>query len=220
MIKTEKERTRKMTVAQIQHLLCYLGYDPGVCDGLHGVNTQAAIKAFQADYGLTADGIAGAQTTKMLIGAVAGTAAKVEKPVDTMESGGKTGTFWDDIIYFTREECRCKCGGRYCNGYPAEMGEETMRMADEIRRRAGVPLSVNSGVRCKQHNAEVDGVWNSLHLTGQAIDLAPIGGNISTTRLQEIAEQVQVEKMPERGGLGRYDWGVHIDNGKYSRWNG
>lgn len=209
-----------MTVLQIQHLLCYLGYDPGSCDGIQGANTQAAVKEFQADFGLTADGIPGAATQKMLTGAVAGTAVKVEKPVDTMESGGKTGTFWDDITYFTRAECRCKCGGWYCNGYPAEMAEETMRMADEIRRRAGVPLSVNSGVRCTQHNADVGGVWNSLHLTGQAIDLAPIGGKISVARLQEIAKQVQAEKMPGRGGLGRYDWGVHIDNGKYSRWNG
>ena len=95
-----------------------------------------------------------------------------------------------------------------------------MRLADEIRRRAGVPLSVNSGVRCKQHNADVGGVWNSLHLTGQAVDLAPIGGDISVSRLQEVAEQVQAEKMPGRGGLGRYEWGVHIDNGKYSRWQG
>ena len=75
-------------------------------------------------------------------------------------------------------------------------------------------------MRCKQHNADVGGVSNSLHLTGQAIDLAPIGGNISVALLQEIAEQVQAEKTPGRGGLGRYDWGVHIDNGKYSRWNG
>ena len=209
-----------MNIKQIQCLLTYLGYSPGGIDGANGKNTIAAVKRFQADYGLTADGDAGAATQKMLTGAVAGTALKVEKPVDTMESGKKTGTFWDDITYFSRAECRCKCGGWYCNGYTAEMAEETMRMADEIRRRAGVPLNVNSGVRCKQHNAEVDGVWNSLHLTGQAIDLAPIGGNISTTRLQEIAEQVQVEKMPNRGGLGRYDWGVHVDNGKYSRWNG
>nr|DAG68239.1 MAG TPA: peptidase [Caudoviricetes sp.]DAU48165.1 MAG TPA: peptidase [Bacteriophage sp.] len=209
-----------MNIKQIQCLLAYLGYDPGDIDGANGENTIAAVKRFQADYGLPADGDAGAATQKMLTGAVAGTAVKVEKPVDTAESGEKTGTFWDDIEYFSRAECRCKCGGRYCNGYPAEMEEETMRLADEIRRRAGVPLNVNSGVRCKQHNAEVGGVWNSLHLTGQAIDLAPIGGNISTTRLQEIAEQVQAEKMPGRGGLGRYDWGVHVDNGKYSRWNG
>lgn len=216
----KKERVSKMTVLQIQHLLCYLGYDPGSCDGIQGANTQAAVKEFQADYGLTADGVPGGATQKMLTGAVAGTAVKVEKPVDAEGNGEKSGTFWDDIKYFTRIECRCKCGGKYCNGYPAEMTEETMRMADEIRRRAGVPLNVNSALRCKQHNADVDGVWNSLHLTGQAIDLAPIGGNISTTRLQEIAEQVQAEKLPNRGGLGRYDWGVHVDNGKYSRWNG
>lgn len=209
-----------MTVLQIQCLLTYLGYDPGGIDGANGKNTIAAVKRFQADYGLTVDGDAGAATQKMLTGAVAGTAVKVEKPVDTAESGEKTGTFWDDITYFARGECRCKCGGRYCNGYPAEMGEETMRMADEIRRRAGVPLSVNSGVRCKQHNADVGGVWNSLHLTGQAIDLAPIGGNISVAKLQEIAKEVMAEKLPGRGGLGTYQWGVHIDNGKYSRWNG
>lgn len=209
-----------MTVKQIQCLLTYLGYDPGGIDGANGKNTIAAVKRFQADYGLTADGDAGAATQKMLTGAVAGTAAKMEKPVPVPIEAEKTGTFWDNIQFFTRAECRCKCGGRYCNGYPAEMAEETMRLADEIRRRAGVPLNVNSGVRCKQHNSDVGGVWKSLHLTGQAIDLAPIGGNISTTRLQEIAEQVQVEKMPGRGGLGNYDWGVHIDNGKYSRWNG
>ena len=206
-----------MTIKQTQNLLDYLGYDPGAIDGAMGRNTQAAVRRFQADYGLTADGDPGAATQKMLIGAVAGTAAKVEKPESS--DAPKTGTFWDDIRYFTREEFRCQCGGKYCNGFPAEPAEETVRMADEIRRRAGVPLNVNSGVRCKQHNADVGGVWNSLHLTGQAIDLAPIGGDISVARLQEIAEQVQAEKMPGRGGLGRYDWGVHIDNGKYSRWN-
>lgn len=209
-----------MTVKQIQCLLTYLGYDPGGIDGANGKNTIAAVKRFQADYGLTADGYAGAATQKMLTGAVAGTAVKVEKPVDTAESGEKAGTFWDDITYFTRVECRCKCGGWYCNGYPAEMVEKTMRMADEIRRRAGVPLSVNSGVRCKQHNADVGGVCNSLHLTGQAIDLAPIGGDISITKLQHIAQEVMAEKIPGRGGLGTYSWGVHIDNGTYSRWNG
>ena len=216
----KKERVSKITVEQIQHLLCYLGYDPGSCDGIQGANTQAAVKKFQADFGLTADGIPGEATQKMLTGAVAGTAVKVEKPVDTMKSGEKTGTFWDDIKYFTRAECRCKCGGRYCNGYPAQMAEETMRMADEIRRRAGVPLNVNSALRCPPWNTHESGVATSLHQYGRAIDLAPIGGNISVAKLQEIAKEVMAEKLPGRGGLGTYQWGVHIDNGKYSRWNG
>ena len=206
----------KMTTRQVQDLLDYLGYPVGAPDGITGSQTRQAVKLFQAAEGLDADGDPGQETQAALLAAVAEgrmhTPAKVEN--------AKTGTFWDEIRYFRRAEFCCQCGGKYCSGFPAEPVEETVRLADEIRRRAEVPLKVNSGVRCKQHNADADGVWNSLHLTGQAIDLAPIGGNISVARLQKIAEQVQAEKIPGRGGLGRYEWGVHIDNGKYSRWNG
>lgn len=204
-----------MTTLQIQHLLAYLGYDPGDCDGVMGRNTQAAVRRFQADYGLTADGDPGAATQKMLIGAVAGTAVKVDKPADAGQA--PAGTFWDDIQFFSRAEFRCQCGGKYCDGFPAEPAEETVRMADEIRRRAGVALNVNSGVRCKRHNAEVGGVSNSLHTTGQAVDLS---GAISPEKLYAIAQEVQAEKIPGRGGLGLYSWGIHEDNGKYSHWNG
>ena len=207
-----------MTTRQVQNLLDYLGYPVGVPDGITGSQTRQAVKLFQAAERLKADGDPGQETQTALLAEVA--AGRMYTPAKT--ENAKAGTFWDEIKYFRRAEFRCQCGGKYCNGFPAEMAEETVRLADEIRRRAGVPLNVNSGVRCKQHNADpnVGGVWNSLHLTGQAIDLAPIGGNISVARLQEIAEQVQAERMPNRGGLGRYDWGVHVDNGKYSRWNG
>ena len=212
-----------MTTKQVQCLLLYLGYPVGAPDGITGSQTRQAVKLFQAAEGLTVDGIVGEQTQIRLKDAVwQDRFAKDNTVPSSGQPPDKTGTFWNDIQYFQRAEFRCQCGGKYCNGYPAEMAEETVRLADEIRRRAGVPLRVNSGVRCKQHNADpnVGGVWNSLHLTGQAIDLAPIGGDISVARLQEIAEQVQAERMPNRGGLGRYEWGVHIDNGKYSRWNG
>lgn len=208
-----------MTTKQIQHLLAYLGYDPGDIDGIAGKNTMDAVAKFQTDYGLTADGDPGTMTQKMLIGAVAGTAAKAAKAETSggAETAPKTGTFWDDIRYFTRGEFRCQCGGKYCDGFPAEPAEETVRMADEIRRRAGVPLTVNSGLRCERHNAAVGGVANSLHRTGQAVDL---GGGITPSKLQTIAEAVQAEMIPGRGGLGLYNWGIHIDNGKRSRWNG
>ena len=103
-----------MTVKQIQCLLTYLGYSPGTIDGIEGRNTQGAIRAFQADYGLTVDGIPGTSTQKMLIGAIAGTAVKVEKPEDS--TAPKTGTFWDDIKYFTREEFRCSVQAAQCRG--------------------------------------------------------------------------------------------------------
>nr|DAG20228.1 MAG TPA: peptidase [Caudoviricetes sp.]DAG20231.1 MAG TPA: peptidase [Caudoviricetes sp.] len=203
-----------MTTTQVQSLLLYLGYPVGAPDGITGSQTRQAVKLFQAAEGLTADGDPGQETQTALLAAVA--AGRMYTPAKT--ENAKTGAFWDEIRYFRREEFRCQCGGKYCNGFPAEPVEETVRLADEIRRRAGVPLNVNSGVRCRQHNADVDGVWNSLHLTGQAVDLAPIGGNISAEKLQQIARDVTAEKIPGRGGLGCYSWGVHIDNGKYSRW--
>ena len=212
-----------MTIKQIQSLLTYLGYNPGAVDGADGANTQAAVRRFQQAEGLGVDGIAGKATQAALLAAVV--AGRVYVPPDgdsgtAGTSGGAGGSWWGEIKYFTRTECRCKCGGKYCNGYPAEMSETTMRMADEIRRRAGVPLNNNSALRCQRWNAEQGGVANSNHMTGHAIDLAPIGGNISVSRLQEIAEEVQQEMIPGRGGLGKYRWGVHIDDGKYSRWSG
>ena len=167
----KKERVSKMTIKQIQHLLCYLGYDPGSCDGIPGENTQAAVKEFQADFGLTADGIPGAQTTKMLIGAVAGTAAKADKASQEAQgSGEKTGTFWDSIQYFKRSDpfIGCPCGK--CGGFPVEPKEKLMRLADGVRKAAGKPMIPSSTVRCEEHNRAVRGVATSRHMLGQAMD--------------------------------------------------
>ena len=205
-----------MTTRQIQDSLDLLGYGPISNDGALGPATREAVKKFQRQEGLADDGIPGPLTEAKLLDAVA--AGRVYKPQETASKPpGKTGTFWDEIEFFTREEFRCKCGGRYCNGFPAEMSEDTVRCADEIRRRAGVPLLVNSGLRCDRWNAIQGGVKNSNHRTGHAVDLS---GNISPAKLYAIAQEVHAEKIPGRGGLGLYDWGIHEDDGVYSRWNG
>lgn len=160
-----------MTVLQIQHLLCYLGYDPGSCDGIQGVNTQAAVKKFQADFGLTADGIPGGATQKMLTGAVAGTAVKVKQTAqEAPASGQQTGTYWDTIKYFKRSDpyIACPCGK--CGGFPVEPKEKLMRLADRVREAAGKPMIPNSTVRCAAHNKAVGGVDTSRHKLGQAMD--------------------------------------------------
>lgn len=160
-----------MTVLQIQHLLCYLGYDPGSCDGIQGANTQAAVKKFQADFGLTADGIPGEATQKMLTGAVAGTAVKVKQTTqEKTEDGQQSGTYWDTIKYFKRSDpyIGCPCGK--CGGFPVEPKEKLMRLADRVREAAGKPMIPNSTVRCAAHNKAVGGVDTSRHKLGQAMD--------------------------------------------------
>ena len=129
-----------------------------------------------------------------------------------------TGTFWDEIEYFTREEFRCQCGGKYCNGFPEEPEEDLLRTCDEIRRRLGVPISIvdagGSGVRCPQHNANVDGVADSNHLYGKAADLH---SSKSPEEMARVAEEV----MGNTGEIGIYSWGIHVAvNCKYSRFYG
>ena len=49
-------------VRKIQQKLSDLGYYKGRVDGIYGTNTQSAVKSFQRNVGLTADGIVGSAT--------------------------------------------------------------------------------------------------------------------------------------------------------------
>lgn len=61
-----KVGSRGDEVRQIQTKLKEKGYDPGAVDGIFGEKTRKAVIAFQKDYGLTQDGIAGPNTLKAL----------------------------------------------------------------------------------------------------------------------------------------------------------
>ena len=170
-----------MTVKQIQHLLGYLGYYSGIPDGIWGRLSEEATRAFQSRYGLEADGVFGPATQKRILEVIgSGDAPRQE------ETEGPS--WWKDIRYFTRDEFKCKCGGRYCNGYPAEMQEAVVKIADAARAHFGEPAHVVSGLRCQQWNAHEGGVANSQHMYGEAIDLR-IDGVPAETLRQFVATQ-------------------------------
>lgn len=58
--------SRGEEVRKIQQKLKQLGYYKGSVDGIYGTGTQNAVKAFQRNCGLTADGIAGPKTLTYL----------------------------------------------------------------------------------------------------------------------------------------------------------
>lgn len=161
-------------------------YYNGPLDGIWGPQSQAAAERFLRDF-------AGEEAPK--------------KPPDS---------FWNDIEFFRREEFRCKCGGKYCNGFPAEPSEQAARYADEIRRRLKVPLPVNSGLRCEVWNRLSDGATQSQHMTGHACDIgAPAG--VTPEEMYRVAEEV----IGNTGGIGIYSWGIHIDDRTTkARWRG
>lgn len=53
-------------VASVQNMLIGTGYLTDGADGVFGSGTQAAVQRFQADHGLTVDGIVGTQTMNAL----------------------------------------------------------------------------------------------------------------------------------------------------------
>lgn len=83
------------------------------------------------------------------------------------------GDFWDKIEYFRKDEpgIACPCCGLN------NMTYGVMHAADIIRKRFGAPATPSSGTRCKRHNAEVGGVANSKHLTGEALDFCVAGSD-------------------------------------------
>ena len=168
-----------MTIKQKQCLLFYLGYYVGAIDGSWGTMSKTACKAFQKDFGLTADGVCGTDTEKALKHAVSyGMPSKATE--DT-----KSGDFWDDIKYFRKAEFACKCG---CGA--SDMEEKLIKTADKVRTYFGKTMIVSSGRRCTKHNANVGGVSNSRHLSGKAMDfcVSGISASMVLTYVQKLPE--------------------------------
>lgn len=172
-----------MTVKQKQCLLAYLGYYAGSVDGVWGTLSETAMNAFKKDFkGLDTPNIPENAPEKALKHAVAYDLFKTEPVKD------ETGTFWDEIEYFDRSEFKCKCGGKYCNGYPSEPDERMVRIADQLRKNLGVPITIVSGLRCKTWNAIQGGVSNSQHMYGEAADIYAKG--VSQSRVEQELDKI------------------------------
>lgn len=84
-----KEGSRGDTVSEIQGWLYVLGYLNAEPSGFYGVQTVDAVKRFQADSGLTVDGITGTATWTALSDAVQQKASYIVRPGDTLEAVAK-----------------------------------------------------------------------------------------------------------------------------------
>lgn len=145
-----------------------------VDDGLAGPKTMEALQIWQEAHDLPATGQVDDDTWDALMPEV----PKVEQsaePMPEQDTEVQTGTFWDGIRYFKREEFRCKCGGRYCNGFPAEPKEQLVELLDAAREHFGRPAHIISGLRCPTWNRIQDGVANSQHMYGEAADIRADG---------------------------------------------
>lgn len=208
------EAKTKEIIDAIQDVVTAYVDTPLVNDSLAGSNTMEAVKAYQRAMELPVTGIVDAETYEEIrqwVGPTPNATPTVpDVTVDDDNVSDKTGTFWDEIEYFTREEFKCKCGGRYCNGYPAEMKEAVVRIANNARKHFGRAGHIISGLRCQIHNANEGGVANSQHMYGEAIDM-----RIDNTSADQLLAFVQTQ--PHRYAYKINGTNVHVDIPKGAR---
>lgn len=144
-----------LNVKTRQTYLNALGFDCGKVDGIDGVKTKTAVLKLQQRYfyhyvnGKNQwDGIYGKNTDILL----------------------QSAYNCRDLKYFKLEEFRCKCGGKYCNGYPAVVSRTLAVKLDQTLRPKYGAMKIISGLRCSTWNAKQGGVSGSRHKLGKAVD--------------------------------------------------
>ncbi len=141
-------------IKELQYRLNDDGESGLTIDGLVGAKTIAAIKKYQTAKGLAVDGIAGAKTLAQL--------SAVRLPSKEV--------VWGAVRYFDKEEFKCECNGKYCNGYPADLSLKLVEILDKVRAKYGKPIQITSGLRCVKQNQLDGGIASSKHLYGKAAD--------------------------------------------------
>ena len=151
-----------MSTYQKQCILAYFGLYQGALDGIWGSLSRSATEELQRRLELKPDGIFGPVTEAAARKAIA-------------EGRHFAAPGWDHIRHFRREDFRCKCGGRYCSGFPAEPDIKLVEIAHLAIEHFGKPFTPEkdliSGLRCPTHNQNEGGAANSRHTKGKAMDL-------------------------------------------------
>ena len=162
-----------MTIEQKQCILKFFGCYDGAIDGAWGPLSVAGTKRLQQRLGIPDDGVWGPQTDAAARKAI-GESADLLVPEEEQSVVLESGTFWDHIKYWTREEFRCRCHEYYdeplCSGFPVEPDQTLVELVDDLREKGGRPGHRSSGIRCPIHNSRSKGVENSKHLYGKALD--------------------------------------------------
>lgn len=166
--RTLSSGTTGADVAQLQvRVAGWAGYGVNMAiDGSYGAQTAEAVRGFQAAYGLSADGVAGAATY-----------AKIYELQDADCTP----------LHFSYAEVDGGCGaGGYSGGSvsAATVQQNVLRAmwrAEALRHRLGdQPLTVTSGFRSQACDRSVGGSGTGQHTYGTALDLTGSSASLCT----------------------------------------
>ena len=94
------------------------------------------------------------------------------------------------------------CHGSGCCS-STKVDDKLVKYLQQIRDHFGKAVNINSGYRCKTHNASVGGASKSNHMDGEAADIRISG--VTPIEVARYAEYIGMK------GIGVYSWGVHVD---------
>ena len=120
--------------------------------------------------------------------------------------------------WFKADEFKCNCGKCGLNTVHPEL----IKILDKARDHLGVPLRINSGVRCgpqhSDYNGQINGAKNSMHLPygdeliGFGVDVTySQSAKRSPLNMVRLWMTLEAVGRPVGLGLGRYPSWVHVD---------
>jgi uncharacterized protein YcbK (DUF882 family) len=107
--------------------------------------------------------------------------------------------------FFGRNEFCCHCGNCPQSTDPT-VDIELIKILEDVRSHFHAPVTINSGMRCKSHNASCGGRPFSKHLEGKAADIVVKGVD------PNIVFLYLTETHPDSFGIGKYNGFTHVDS--------
>ena len=195
---------------QKQQFLCFFGcLEESQIDGIWGNQSKEATVKLQRKLGIKDDGLFGEGTEDACFEALLSEESLPD--IEGVVIIPPTGDFWDEIEFFDKEEMRCKCGGRYCDGYPHDVQPLLMQILDRARRWSGHPIVIISGLRCEEWNRIQGGVDNSQHKFGEAVDVY-FYGKTPAQALAWLQSQPDVRYAYQISGCSNIHFDIHKVN--------
>ncbi|MDO5376969.1 MAG: peptidoglycan-binding protein [Clostridia bacterium] len=206
-----KSGSRSDAVRKLQQDLTTLGYYSGTVTGHFGGVTENAVKKFQRNNGLSADGIAGAKTLAKIASALSGTSANTSTTILPSTAGGgsiqaavatalntektlQTGTRSDEVRKLQSLLASLGYFGGSQTGY---FGEQTKSAVLAYQKAKGLSADGIAGKR----------TLSALNADAQKSAASQSTGMVEKTELARMAASVIHDNF--------FNWRRNYENGEY-----